>query len=162
MNKNDRHILQWKPNVTVAAIICQDDRFLLVEESADGNVVLNQPAGHLEKDEHLLDAVRREVLEETAREFRPESLTGVYLYPNQFVEDLTYLRFCFAGTCGDNNPGLSLDDGILRTVWLTRNEIVQNRNRLRSPLVLKCLDDYLAGKQYPLDLLDGSLVSARP
>lgn len=161
MKMNVKRSLQWKPNVTVAAIVYQDDRFLLVEEDADGHIVLNQPAGHLEKDEHLLDAVRREVLEETTREFMPESLIGVYLYPNQFVEEITYLRFCFAGICGDRNPDLSLDDGILRTVWLSRDELVQNRDRLRSPLVLKCLDDYLAGRRYPLDILDNSLLPPR-
>ena len=162
MNKNDKHSLQWKPNVTVAAVVHQHDRFLLVEEDADNHIVLNQPAGHLERDEHLLDAVRREVLEETARDFRPESLIGVYLYPNRFVEDITYLRFCFAGTCGDRDPDLRLDDGIIRTVWLTRDELVQNRDRLRSPLVMKCFDDYLAGRRYPLEMLDYSLLSPRP
>ena len=154
MSKNQKHSRQWKPNVTVAAIVQEEDRFLLVEEDADDHVVLNQPAGHLEKDEHLLDAVRREVLEETARVFRPQCLVGVYLFPNRHMEEISYLRFCFAGTCGDRDPERRLDDGILRTLWLTRAELEGSRERLRTPLVTKCIDDYLAGRRYPLDILD--------
>lgn len=154
MNKADKHIRQWKPNVTVAAIVQEEDRFLLVEENADDRLVLNQPAGHLEKDEHLLDAVRREVLEETARVFRPQSLVGVYLFPNRHVEEISYLRFCFAGTCEDYDPDRRLDDGILRTLWLTRAELDENQERLRTPLVTKCIDDYLAGRRFPLEILD--------
>lgn len=150
--------MQWKPNVTVAAIIRKEDRFLLVEEIADEHIVFNQPAGHLEKDEHLLDAVKREVLEETARHFQPEVLVGIYLYPNRFVNDITYLRFCFAGTCLEPEPGRLLDEGIIRTTWLSREEIVEKNDKLRSPLVLKCIDDYLSGKQYPLNILDHSLL----
>lgn len=150
--------MQWKPNVTVAAVIRKEGRFLLVEEQADDHIVFNQPAGHLEKDEHLLDAVKREVLEETARQFLPDTLTGIYLYPNRFVDDITYLRFCFAGTCLEPEPEQPLDEGIIRTVWLTREEITEQSDRLRSPLVLKCIDDYLSGKQYPLDILDHSLL----
>lgn len=150
--------MQWKPNVTVAAVIHRENRFLLVEEQADGHIVFNQPAGHLEQNEHLLDAVKREVMEETAREFQPETLTGVYLYPNRFVEDITYLRFCFAGTCTETIPGQPLDDVIIRTVWMTRLEIVEQSGMMRSPLVLKCIDDYLSGKQYSLDILDHSLL----
>jgi 8-oxo-dGTP pyrophosphatase MutT (NUDIX family) len=149
--------MQWKPNVTVAAVIHEQDRFLLVEEEADEHVVYNQPAGHLEQGEHLLQAAQREVLEETARDFRPECLVGVYLYPNRFNPEITYLRFCFAGSCGAPQPGRDLDEGIIRTLWLTRAELDQRQDRLRSPLVLKCIDDYLAGHYHPLDLLNHSL-----
>lgn len=150
--------MQWKPNVTVAAVIHEQDRFLLVEEEADDHVVYNQPAGHLEQGEHLLQAVQREVLEETAREFRPQALVGVYLYPNRFNPDITYLRFCFAGSCGEPHPERSLDEGIIRTLWLTRADLERQGDKLRSPLVLKCIDDYLGGKHHSLNLLDHSLL----
>jgi len=150
--------MQWKPNVTVAAVIKNADRFLLVEEKVDDHIVFNQPAGHLEKDEGLLDAVKREVLEETTRRFQPEALIGIYLYPNRFGNDITYLRFCFAGLCLEPEEGRSLDAEIIRTVWLSRTEIRQQNHKLRSPLVLKCIDDCLSGKRYPLDILDHSLL----
>lgn len=150
--------MQWKPNVTVAAVIHREGRFLLVEEESDGHIVFNQPAGHLEESESLVDAVRREVLEETAREFYPESLIGVYLYPNRFVNNITYLRFCFAGLCSESHRERELDNGIIQTLWLTRAEIQHEDDKLRSPLVLKCIDDYLKGKHYPLDFLDHSLL----
>lgn len=144
--------MQWKPNVTVAAIAENDGCFLLVEEEADNLVVFNQPAGHLEKGESLIDAVKREVLEETAWEFRPEYLVGVYQYPNPLV-DITYLRFCFAGTCNRKHDK-PLDEGIIRAVWFTPEEIEARQERLRSPMVTRCLKDYLAGKRYPLDMLN--------
>lgn len=145
--------MQWKPNVTVAAIAENEGRFLLVEEDAGNGIVFNQPAGHLEKNETLIAAVKREVLEETAWVFEPRSLVGVYLYPNPH-QDITYLRFCFAGKCLEHHADAPLDDGILRAVWLSRDEIESRRDRLRSPMVLNCINDYLAGKQYPLDLLN--------
>lgn len=145
--------MRWKPNVTVAAITQQDGRFLVVEEHANGKIVFNQPAGHLENDETLLDAVKREVLEETAWEFRPESIVGLYLYPNSH-SDITYLRICFAGTCLKHHPDKELDEGILRAAWMTRDELETINGRLRSPMVLQCIDDYLSGKQYPLDMLN--------
>ena len=93
--------MQWKPNTTVAAVIQKDNRFLLVEEEIDGKLVFNQPAGHLEKDETLIEAIKREVLEETTFEFVPESLIGIYLYPNTNNKNITYLRFCFFGFCSN-------------------------------------------------------------
>jgi ADP-ribose pyrophosphatase YjhB (NUDIX family) len=144
---------QWKPNVTVAAVAVRDNRYLLVEELNDGQAVFNQPAGHLEEKETLIDAVRREVLEETAWDFTPEALTGVYLYPNPH-NGITYLRFCFYGQCTHLDKKRKLDKEIIRTVWMTRNEIMTNEKRLRTPLVLRSLDDYLAGKSYPLDMLN--------
>lgn len=145
--------MQWKPNVTVAAIAERDGRFLLVEENADNHIVFNQPAGHLEKNETLIEAIKREVMEETAWEFIPESLVGVYLYPNQHV-DIIYLRFCFYGICKKHFKDQPLADEILRAVWMSKAEIESNRANMRSPMVLQCINDYLAGKRYPLDLLN--------
>ena len=145
--------MQWKPNVTVAAIAERDGLFLVVEEKADDLVVINQPAGHLESDETLLEAVAREVMEETAWQFAPESIIGIYMYPNPH-NDITYLRVCFYGNCEKHFPDHSLDDGVLRAVWMSRKELEDNRSKLRSPMVLNCIDDYLAGKSYSLDLLN--------
>ena len=144
--------MRWKPNVTVAAIIEKDGRFLMVEENAGGQRVINQPAGHLEKDESLLAAVKREVLEETAWEFEAEKVTGIYLYPSP-GNDTTYLRICFSGKGIHHHPSLALDDGIIQALWMTRSELENKAPRLRSPLVLQCIDDHLAGKQYPLDIM---------
>ncbi len=145
--------MQWKPNVVVAAIIRENDRYLLVEEHADdGRIVLNQPAGHLEKDESLLDAVKREVLEETAWHFKPEGLTGVYLRPDP-SNGITYLRFCFYGSIINHDTARQLDDGIIRALWMDREQILAAADRMRSPLVIKCLHDYLSGQSYPLAML---------
>jgi ADP-ribose pyrophosphatase YjhB (NUDIX family) len=145
--------MQWKPNTTVAAIAEQDGRFLLVEETINGNPVFNQPAGHLEKGETLIEAVKREVMEETAWEFEPTSLVGVYLYPNPHQADITYLRFCFYGHCITENKGQALDEGIVRAVWLTLEDIEKEYNRMRSPLVPRCIEDHLKGNSYPLELI---------
>lgn len=151
--------MRWKPNVTVAAIVERDQKFLLVEENTDNHLVFNQPAGHLEKTESLVDAVRREVLEETAWEFVPQSIVGIYLYPNQH-SDITYLRVCFSGTCDNFHPEQVLDDGIIQTVWFSKEDIQQNINKMHSPMVSRCIDDYLAGKTFPLDLLNHYLPDA--
>ena len=105
--------MQWRPNTTIAAIIEQNNRFLLVEESINGKLVFNQPAGHLEHGETLIEAVKREVMEETAWEFEPESLVGVYLYSNPHQLDITYLRFCFYGNCIEEHLGQALDAEII-------------------------------------------------
>ena len=149
--------MQWKPNVTVAAITEQDGRYLLVEENADGHTVFNQPAGHLEENETLINAIKREVLEETAWIFHPQFLVGIYLYPNKFT-DTTYLRFCFSGYCSKQDTSRQLDTNIIRCVWLTQEEIKNYQKKLRSPLVLRCLNDYLTGKKYPLNILNNYLV----
>ena len=147
---------RWKPSVTVAAIIEHDGRYLLVEEETPEGLRLNNPAGHLDDGESLLQGVVREALEETARRFEPIALLGVYLsrfrrpWPD---EDVTYLRFAFCGTVGEAEPGRALDDGIVRTLWLTPDEIRASRARHRSPLLLRCVEDHLAGRRYPLEAL---------
>jgi ADP-ribose pyrophosphatase YjhB (NUDIX family) len=142
----------WKPNVVVAAIVERDGRFLLVEEQADGAVVLNQPAGHLDEGETLIDAVIRETLEETAWHIAPEALLGVYRWPHP-TKDVTYLRFAFIARALHEETGRALDRGCLRALWLTPEEIRAAHTRHRSPQVERCLNDYLAGIRYPLDLL---------
>ena len=142
----------WKPNVTVAALVERDGRFLLVEEETPEGIRFNQPAGHLDEGESLMEACARETLEESAWRFRPNALVGIYMWPRP-QGDITYLRFAFAGTLGEEQAGRSLDTGILRTVWLTPQEIEASQERHRSPLVWQCVQDYLAGRRYPLDIL---------
>jgi ADP-ribose pyrophosphatase YjhB (NUDIX family) len=143
--------MTWKPSVTVAAVIERDGRFLLVEEKIDGRLVLNQPAGHLDPGESLIDACRREVLEETAHHFEPQALVGVYrwIYAKK---DVTFLRFCFSGRVTGMEAGRKLDKGIAAAPWLTAAELETRESDHRSPLVAKCVADYLGGKRYPLDL----------
>lgn len=142
----------WKPHATVAAIIEQQGKFLLVEEQIEGEILYNQPAGHLDPGESLTDAVARETQEEAAWDFIPESITGVYLW-DQPGTDRTFLRFAFCGKHCNHKSEQPLENGILRTVWISRDELQTKADRLRSPLVLECIDDYLAGKRYPLDML---------
>ena len=143
----------WKPHVTVAAVVERDGRFLIVEEEdADGRVVYNQPAGHLDEGESLADAVVREALEEAAWHFKPDGVLGIYRWTNPDTR-ITYLRVCFRGACDVHEPHRALDKDILRVCWMTRAEIENLKPQLRSPLVLRCVDDYLAGKRYPLALL---------
>jgi len=151
-------VMTLKPDVTVAAVVQHDGRFLLVEERAARRVVLNQPAGHLEAGETLIEAVVREALEETAWSFRPESLTGVYLWKNP-ANGRAFLRFAFAGAVDKFRPERPLDRGILRTLWLTRDELVHCRSRHRSPLVMRCVDDFVAGRRLALDVLDGQPIA---
>ncbi len=142
----------WKPNVVVAAIIERDGKFLMVEEMADGALVLNQPAGHLDEGESLVAAAVRETLEETAWHFTPEALLGVYRWPHP-TKGITYIRFAFIGQVTSHDAERSLDHEIVRTLWLTSDEIRAERSRHRSPQVERCLNDYLAGQRYPLELL---------
>jgi len=147
-------IERWKPSVTVAAVIERDGRFLLVEEETTEGLRLNNPAGHLDPGESPLEAVVRETLEETAKRFEPEALLGIYLSRFQRPaggEDITYLRFAFSGRVSEPIPGRALDHGIVRTLWLTPDEMRAARERMRSPLVLQCLDDHLAGRRFPLE-----------
>jgi 8-oxo-dGTP pyrophosphatase MutT (NUDIX family) len=143
----------WKPDVTVAAVAERDGKFLFVEERASGRVVINQPAGHLEDGETFLDAVVRETLEETAWQFAPTALLGVYVWRPEH-QQRTFLRVAFAGELKHHDPSRPLDHGILRTRWLTRGQLSEPRLRLRSPLVAQCVDDYLAGNRYPLSLIN--------
>ena len=140
----------------MAAVIERDGRFLLVEEQTADGVRLNQPAGHLDPGESLPAAAARETLEETAFDFAPRQLIGVYLWCTEtppLDNAVTYLRFAFCGDLGAADPGRALDHGILRTLWLTREEIAARAAEHRSPLVLRCVDDYLRGVRFPLELL---------
>jgi 8-oxo-dGTP pyrophosphatase MutT (NUDIX family) len=139
-----------KPEITVAAVTEDDGRFLVVEERINQQLVLNQPAGHVERGETLLEAVIREAREETAWRFEPQALLGAYLWRNPRNGRAT-LRFAFTGTVSDHKPNQPLDLGILTTHWLTRAELVERNGRLRSPLVLRCVDDYLSGNRLPLE-----------
>ncbi len=142
----------WKPEVTVAAVTERDGRFLLVEEHTDRGLLFNQPAGHLEADESILAAVVRETLEETAWDFLPEHLIGIYRWRHPDSE-ITYIRFAFSGRVQRHYPERGLDTGIVRATWLSPYEIRASRARHRSPLVVRCMEDYLAGVRAPLDLL---------
>ncbi len=142
----------WKPNVTVAAVVERDGRFLLIEEDTAHGRRFNQPAGHLESGESLIRAVERETLEETAYTFEPTGLLGVYHYYHP-GDDVTYLRFAFTGRITGHDAGRALDTGIMRAAWLTPEEIRRDAARHRSPLVMRCVDDYLAGRRFPLDVL---------
>lgn len=141
--------MAWTLHATVAAVIARNDRYLLVEESIDGKICFNQPAGHLEPPEDLLQAVQREVLEETARPFEPKALVGVYQYDMQHKQR-TYLRFCFCGSVAEPEPGRRLDSEIVATHWLDLAEIEARRASLRSPMVLQCIHDYRNGRRLPL------------
>ena len=145
---------RWKPSVTVAAVIERNGRFLLVEEHTPEGLRLNNPAGHLDPGESPQQGCARETLEETAHTFTPTALVGIYLSRFQRGdEDITYLRLAYCGAVGAPDPARALDTGIVRTLWLTAEEIRQSADLHRSPLVLQCMEDYLAGKRYPLDLV---------
>ena len=144
--------MTWTPHVTVAAIAEQDARFLVVEEKVHGRLVVNNPAGHLEAGESFTDAVRRETLEETGWEFAPDAVTGIYLWSSEVLLT-TFLRITFCGRCTHQHVGQQLDAGIVGPKWLTRAELGNGKVQLRSPLVLRCIDDYLAGRRFPLDML---------
>lgn len=142
----------WKPNVTVAALMEDRGRFLMVEEHTSGGLMLNQPAGHLEEGESLVEACAREAMEETAHPFEPRELVGVYQWRRPDGE-VTYLRFAFAGDAEEQIAGRALDDGIVRAIWMTPAEIEASRARHRSPLVWACVQDWLAGVRLPLTVV---------
>lgn len=142
----------WKPNTTVAAVIERDGRFLLVEEETSKGIRFNQPAGHLEAYESLLAAVVRETLEESAYHFTPTHLIGIYRWHSP-DSNTTYLRFAFTGEITGHEANRPLDAGILQALWLSADEIRANQARHRNPLILRCMEDHLAGKRYPLELL---------
>ena len=151
---------RWKPNVTVAAIIEKDGKFLLVEEHTSTGLMLNNPAGHLDPGESVAEGCAREALEETTRFFRPTGLVGVYMTRSRRQttnagdpeQDVTYLRFAFRGEVGDEQANRQLDHGIVRTLWMTPDEVRASQTRHRSPLVLRCMEDHLAGRCFSLDL----------
>lgn len=142
----------WKPNVTVASIIEFNGKFLMVEEESTNGPLLNQPAGHLEPNEGMRDAVIRETLEETGYTFTPKAVIGSYLWHNE-ENETTYFRTTFLGTVCNETVSDDLDEGIIRALWMSRNEIIANEHRLRSPIILESIDDYLSGKTYPLELV---------
>ncbi|MET0382424.1 MAG: NUDIX hydrolase [Burkholderiaceae bacterium] len=147
---------RWKPSVTVAAIIEKDGRYLMIEEMTRDGLRLNNPAGGLEPGEAILDGAKREALEETACHFTPEALLGVYLARNPDIAagpGNTYLRFAFCGTASDPVPGQALDSPVVRTLWMTADEIFAAKDRMRGPLVLQCIADHRAGRRLPLDIL---------
>ena len=160
--KNNKSVLtphgqdQFKPNTTVAAIIHYQGQFLLVEESDNGAIVFNQPAGHLEKNESILSALKREVFEETGLELSPDYLSGIYYFYNPEI-DLYFLRFCFVVELSQHAISEPIDDEIIATHWLTYEEIKKKNKSLRSDLVLKCIDDYLVGNKIPLTYLKTNL-----
>jgi 8-oxo-dGTP pyrophosphatase MutT (NUDIX family) len=138
------------PDITVAAVTETDGRFLVVEERINRRLVFNQPAGHVEHGETLLAAIIREVREETAWGFEPQALIGVYLWVNP-ASGRSTMRFAFTGTVTDHDAAQPLDRGIVGTHWLSRTDLMKREPRLRSPLVLRCVEDYLHGKRRPLD-----------
>ena len=140
----------WKPSTTVAAVVERNGRFLFVEERSEGRLVLNQPAGHLDPGESLLAACRREVLEETAHRFEPTALIGIYRW-HYAPKDVTFLRFCFRGRL-EGVEDRPLDREIVALHWLSREELLARRAEHRSPLVQRCVDDYLAGHAFPLEV----------
>ncbi len=147
---------RFKPNVTVAAVIEQDGRYLLVEELTSGGLLLNNPAGHLEQGESPIQGVIRETLEESARHFTPTAWLGVYM--SRFLrparnEDVTYVRIAFVGQVGDQIPGRAFDTPVQRTLWMTLDEVRASRDRHRSPLVMRCIEDHAAGRRLPLEAL---------
>lgn len=165
----DNHLMdtRWKPNVTVAAIIERDGRYMLVEEHTQEGLRLNNPAGHLDPFESPADGCARETLEETAHAFKPNALVGLYLSRFQRPatgEDITYLRMAFCGELGEFLPERSLDEGIVRTLWMTPAEVRASADRHRSPLVLRCIEDHLAGQRYPLELVytDAAVMNLPP
>lgn len=146
---------RWRPSVTVAAVIERGGKFLFVEEVANGRRVLNQPAGHLDPGESLVQAVVRETLEETAHRITPTALLGIYRwrYDKDKEEAITFLRFAFLGRVDGVEAGRKLDKEIIAAVWLTPAELAARRAEHRSPLVQQCVDDCLAGRRFPLDVL---------
>ncbi len=144
--------MSWPPHITVATIVCQDEKFLMVEETSDGKLVYNQPAGHLEPNESLEQAAIRETFEETGWLVAPKHVSGIYKYvaPNGTV----YYRTTFIADALKHDPDVTLDEGIERAVWLSYDELKAQADKMRSPLVLKNIEDYLSGCKYPLSLID--------
>lgn len=145
--------MSWEPHVTVAVVVERDGRFLLVEETADQpRPVYNQPAGHVEQGETLMEAAIREALEETGWDVSLTAFLGLYVYTPPHKPELTYYRACFLAEPACHHPQRLLDEGIVQAVWMTLDEIATS-DRLRSPLVLKCVQDAVAGRRFPLEIV---------
>jgi 8-oxo-dGTP pyrophosphatase MutT (NUDIX family) len=165
---------RWKPSVTVAAVIEKDGRYLMIEEMTRDGLRINNPAGGLEPGESPIAGAMREALEETACRFTPEALLGVYLARNPDTErgpGVTYMRFAFCGTASDPVPGQALDSPVVRTLWMTADEVAAAKDRLRGPLVLQCIEDHRAGRRMPLEAIfthpsvaspDAAVVTSEP
>ena len=156
--------IRWKPSVTVAAIIEREGRYLLVEEETPEGLRLNNPAGHLDPGESPEQGVAREALEETAFAFQPTALVGIYLSRFERAatsEDITYLRFAYCGELGDFDAQRQLDTGIVRTLWMTPEELRASVGRHRSPMVLRCIEDHLSGKRFALETVQTDLTVFR-
>lgn len=151
--------LRWTPRSTVAAIVELDNRFLMVEEMIQGERIFNQPAGHLEEQERFVDAVKRETLEETGWTVEPTDLLGLYVYQTK-DRSLTFHRVCFVAKAVQQVPDAKLDSEILAVHWMTRDEVAQRKSQLRSDLVLSCIDDYLAGVRYPMDIIQDQSINS--
>jgi 8-oxo-dGTP pyrophosphatase MutT (NUDIX family) len=151
--------MTWRPDLTVATVVQRDDRFLVVEERIQTSIVFNQPAGHVEDRESIIDAAIRETLEETAWHFVPQHLVGIYLWRNEQTSRTT-LRVTLCGEVSRHDTDRRLDRGIVAAHWMHRDELLAASARLRSPLVMRCIDDFLAGTRYPLELIS-TLIDAR-
>jgi ADP-ribose pyrophosphatase YjhB (NUDIX family) len=152
IEKVNRENMASRPDITVAAVVERDGQFLIVEEHIGHQLVFNQPAGHLENGESLIDATIRETLEETAWEFQPQYLVGIYVWKHPQTQR-TFVRVALTGQAITHHPHQPLDHGIVRAVWMSREQLHARPTRLRSPLVLRCIDDYLAGARYPLAVM---------
>jgi 8-oxo-dGTP pyrophosphatase MutT (NUDIX family) len=148
----------WKPNVTVAAVIEREGKYLLVEEQTGGGLLFNQPAGHLEPGESIIEGAIRETLEETGYTFAPQSVLGIYHWHSE-ADNITFIRFAFNGSVVDFDPDRALDTGIVRAGWFGVEEIRETTYCHRSPLVMKCIEDHVAGKHYPLEILSHAYAS---
>ncbi|WP_017446237.1 NUDIX hydrolase [Gayadomonas joobiniege] len=148
----------FKPNTTVACIVRCQDKFLIVEEIDDGQRVFNQPAGHLEADETLIDAAKRELYEETGLSLEPQKLVGIY-HSEIKEKNIQYLRFCYAIELGEQDfpETFPQDSDIIAARWMTWAEIEQKTSQMRSFMVQHCIKEYLAGKSYPLDAVQSYL-----
>ena len=144
--------MNWTPHITVASVLERDDKFLFVEEKVAGQIVLNQPAGHWEQGETLLEATVRETIEETAWQYQPTYVTGIYQWRHP-VTTATYLRFCFTGNLIEHLDNRQLDTGIVQAIWLTKVQLKDRLQDHRSPLVQQCVDDYLNGQRFDLSIL---------
>jgi len=146
----------WKPHLTVASVIERKNKYLLVEEHTDNGIAFNQPAGHVENGESIVSAIKREVNEETAWLFEPEAIIAIQLW-RKTPEYPSFVRVCFSGKVHSHNAEQKLDDDIITTHWLSREQMAEKKSQLRSPLVLKSVDAYLNGERYPLSLLKSYL-----